>query len=121
VYSRSGKRLYAISGKNVVVRSFAVVAPLAAPPVGKYVLSKNSLTDSSENGTVTISAYRKGVPIVAVSKIPEVCDTAGLCADAYGADALGTAVDISGIHVPAVDAAWLGEWVKPVKAFVIIK
>ena len=121
VYSRSGKRLYAISGKNVVVRSFAVVAPLAAPPVGKYVLSKNSLTDSSENGTVTISAYRKGVPIVAVSKIPEACDTAGLCADAYGSDALGTAVDTSGIHVPAVDAAWLGEWAKPVKAFVIVK
>ena len=121
VYSRSGKRLYAISGNNVVVRSFAVVAPLMAPPVGKYVLRVGSLTESSDSKFIAIGAYRKGVPVVAVSQIPQMCEATGLCADAYGVDALGTAVAVDGIRVLATDAAWLDAWVKPVKTFVIIK
>ena len=121
VYSRSEKRLYAISGDNIVARSFAAVAPVAAPPIGKYVLREAATTESVEKESLHIEAYRKNIRVVGVSRIPEVCDSAGLCADAYGVAALGTAVSTEGIYLPAADALWLSGWVKEIKTFVIVK
>ncbi len=121
VYSRAEKRLFAINSDNLVVRSLAVVAPIAVPPIGKYVLRKTALAEAADQEGTTIGAYRRNVRIVGVGPIPRVCDASALCADAYGVDALGTAVSTDGIRLPATDAVWLNSWVKEIKAFVIIK
>jgi hypothetical protein len=98
VYKVSSKRLYAIDASNRVVRSIAVIAPVIAPAVGKYQLSKGDVASS-------FVAKRGGVALSFAPFVTE-CDPLAVCDAVYPLSALGTLASPEGVYLPAGDARW---------------
>jgi len=121
VYSQSGRRLYAIDALETVAKSIAVVAPVIAPPTGKFALKVRSVSPEGDNYGPIISVLKNGLPIIDVKPIPTVCDSLGACIELFGADALGTSAGLDGIYIPFEDASWFAMWAAKIRTFVVIR